>query len=263
MGATMPAWTHDVSEKAYPVVPIAVLARGQTPVPRGEHGRRVEPRVFATIPVEIFYGRERRRLSTHDVSFKGLFIKTTERVPECTLLRLEIPRISGPALVLHGTVIRRQADAGTASSMVPGLGIKLFGLGQAERAEWEALVAGLREATAGTAEGECADPQVRLQLRLRTPEELASLVHQILDQRAVLLACPVSYRAGTRLVLELLHPVTGQPHSLPAIAEHVAARRGAFIITPRIALDHRAAEALRRFLDPSTMASVAVMWIRD
>jgi hypothetical protein len=104
---------------------------------------RREIRVDARIAVAIVRGRTAVPLETADVSFKGLFVQTTEAAPVRSLLRLRVTlptrEIEAHAMVVH-VVALGDAPEG---SRGPGLGLQFWGLAGPDRNAWDSFVGDL------------------------------------------------------------------------------------------------------------------------
>ncbi len=98
---------------------------------------RREARVDARVVVEIQRGRSTVMVETSDVSFRGLFLRTTEALPLRSLVRLRIAlpshRLEAHAMVVHVV----EGD---------GVGLQFWGLSGQDRKAWDDFVRGLVQA---------------------------------------------------------------------------------------------------------------------
>lgn len=107
---------------------------GTSDGPMTTENLRREARVAAKVMVEIQRKRSTTMVETADVSFKGLFVRTTEPLPLRSLVRL---RIGLPSRLLeaHAMVVH-VVEGG-------GVGLQFWGLSGHDRAAWDDFVRGL------------------------------------------------------------------------------------------------------------------------
>jgi hypothetical protein len=97
---------------------------------------RREARVEAKVVVEIQRKRSTTMVETADVSFKGLFVRTTDPLPLRSLVRLRIG-LPSKTLEAHAMVVHVvEADEA-------GAGLQFWGLSGHDRATWDEFVRGL------------------------------------------------------------------------------------------------------------------------
>jgi hypothetical protein len=101
---------------------------------------RREIRVDTKITVALVRGRRVVPLETADVSYKGLFLCTTEATQARSLLRLRVTlpsrEIEVHAMVVH---IVTPGDPGE-GSRGPGIGLQFWGLAGPDRNAWDVFV---------------------------------------------------------------------------------------------------------------------------
>lgn len=112
---------------------------------------RRETRVDMRVPVVVYRGRSAMPLETADVSFKGLFVRTTEPPALRSLVRLKVAIIGrefeAHAMAVH--VVKAGASGeGSANDAahVPGVGLQFWGLSGPDRTAWDDFVSGLVQA---------------------------------------------------------------------------------------------------------------------
>ena len=117
---------------------------GKLSVMTTENLRR-EARVDVRVPVVIYRGKSPVSLDTSDVSFKGLFVRTTDPPPLRSLVRLKVAlfdrEFEAHAMAVH--VVGPGDAASSAEQHVPGVGLQFWGLSGPNRTAWDDFVRGL------------------------------------------------------------------------------------------------------------------------
>lgn len=111
---------------------------------------RREARVDAKIKVVVVRGRRQLTLETSDVSFKGLFLKTSEPPPIRSLMRLRVSlplrEIEAHAMAVHVATEEDLNEAAAeggpsiATTRGPGVGVQFWGLAGPDRVAWDDFV---------------------------------------------------------------------------------------------------------------------------
>ena len=113
---------------------------------------RREARVDVRVPVVVYRGRTAFPLETSDVSFKGLFVRTTDPPPLRSLVRLKVAlfdrEFEAHAMAVHVVVASDVPDAERAAGEgherhEPGVGLQFWGLSGPNRTAWDDFVRGL------------------------------------------------------------------------------------------------------------------------
>lgn len=103
---------------------------------------RREARVDVRVPVVIYRGKSPVALETSDVSFKGLFVRTTEPPALRALVRLKVAlydrEFEAHAMAVHVVTIGEGPDG-----REPGVGLQFWGLAGPDRTAWDDFVRGL------------------------------------------------------------------------------------------------------------------------
>jgi hypothetical protein len=101
-----------------------------------KENRRRDARMEACIPVEVVRGRAARVHETLDVSFRGLFLRTTDPPALRSLVRLRVAlpsrTIEAHAMAVH--LVDRAAEHAC------GVGLQLWGLAGEGRHAWDAFI---------------------------------------------------------------------------------------------------------------------------
>ena len=106
--------------------------------------RRNELRFVVALPVTLLSRRRRVELVTWDVSFRGLYVETTDPEPPRRLVRLSVVRPTGAPVVFHGMVVN-VVEPRAGERRPHGMGIELFAVDPQTRGEWWELVRFVRD----------------------------------------------------------------------------------------------------------------------
>ncbi|MCK6545906.1 hypothetical protein L6R52_08560 [Myxococcota bacterium] len=222
--------------------------------------------------VAVVRGTEEEWFFTHNVSHRGLFIRTPRppKLHEVFKVRVVLPT-GGSVLELHATAMFVKTPAERPDN--PGVGVQFFGFGGVDAARWRQFVREIRRDHPATLEpsamldlcpevqGEAhtrlaADHGTKIRLRVRSPAELSALYRTNLSKGAVLLPTEAELAVGTPLELVLVHPTSGATMSLTGTVRENVVRgsfRGVLLaltkLTPR-----RAAELLELVGDRSLLS---------
>lgn len=106
---------------------------------------RREARVDVRVPVVVYRGRSPVSLETSDVSFKGLFVRTTDPPPLRSLVRLKVAlfdrEFEAHAMAVH--VVAANDVGAERDHHEPGVGLQFWGLSGPDRTAWDDFVRGL------------------------------------------------------------------------------------------------------------------------
>lgn len=106
---------------------------------------RREARVDVRVPVVVYRGKSPVALETSDVSFKGLFVRTTDPPPLRSLVRLKVAlfdrEFEAHAMAVHVVAVNEERDDG--EHYEPGVGLQFWGLSGPDRTAWDDFVRGL------------------------------------------------------------------------------------------------------------------------
>lgn len=192
------------------------MLRRLTPAP----ARRRDKRFRAALPVLLHAGKKVEECTTIDIGHGGVFVSTTVELPLRQLVRVEL-LLPPHALAFStmGKLVHRVPVGSTART--PGVGVQFYGLGGAERANWDGFVAYARKHYPETHQQEAnlchatvVDPLHRRSERhvrtLRaTPERLPDLValyRQAVDHQHMFLLTPTLAYVGDEVGLQVVHP---------------------------------------------------------
>ena len=106
---------------------------------------RREARVDVRVPVVVYRGKSPVSLETSDVSFKGLFVRTTDPPPLRSLVRLKVAlfdrEFEAHAMAVHVVAANEVRPEGDHHE--PGVGLQFWGLSGPDRTAWDDFVRGL------------------------------------------------------------------------------------------------------------------------
>jgi PilZ domain-containing protein len=106
---------------------------------------RREARVDVRVPVVVYRGRSPVALETSDVSFKGLFVRTTDPPALRSLVRLKVAlfdrEFEAHAMAVHVVGANDTQEGGEVHE--PGVGLQFWGLSGPDRTAWDDFVRGL------------------------------------------------------------------------------------------------------------------------
>ena len=97
---------------------------------------RRDARIEADVPVEVVRGRETRACETLDVSFRGLFLKTTDPPALRSLVRL---RVALPSRTIEAHAMAVHVVDGAAGHPC-GVGLQFWGFAGDARHAWDAFI---------------------------------------------------------------------------------------------------------------------------
>jgi hypothetical protein len=107
---------------------------------------RREARVDVRVPVVVYRGKTSVALETSDVSFKGLFVRTTEPPALRSLVRLKVAladrEFEAHAMAVHVVAAGQGGGSqdGTHEAHDPGVGLQFWGLSGPDRTAWDDFV---------------------------------------------------------------------------------------------------------------------------
>lgn len=194
--------------------------------------QRSDERFPCEIPVELVSNRERVRLITTDVSYRGVFLRTDAPPRLRQLLRLELTLPEGKVLKVHGMPVHLvgpgEGDRGS------GVGVQFYAVDADTSATWGRFVdqvqrrarslrrASVREAPSaevshvgpvGTA---ARQPEAELDLEVPSYSELLRLARTDVLSGAMRIATDAPLAAGARLRIHVHHPVHAGSFALDA-----------------------------------------------
>jgi len=128
---------------------------------------RREARVDVCVPVVVYRGKNAVALETSDVSFKGLFVRTTDPPPLRSLVRLKVAlgdrEFEAHAMAVHvvspSSPTDRANDAADGEHREPGVGLQFWGLSGPNRTAWDDFVRGLVHARRAVAKKSSQETQ--------------------------------------------------------------------------------------------------------
>ena len=204
--------------------------------------RRRDKRYPARLAIRTRVAGRLKDLVSADVSFRGLFVATSEPFPLRQLIRIEtILPPSAVRFATHGMVVRVVAP-GEPSEHGPGFGIQFYGMGD-ERRLWEAYLQYVQknalalpdrrdsrpppageQPVARTAKGSGVQDSRRfqrfpvvLEVRPRDLEDLYRLFTRDVSVGGMFLSTSREIEVGSEVRLDVRHPHNGSIFQLTAI----------------------------------------------
>jgi hypothetical protein len=120
--------------------------------PSTSESLRREARVEIRVPVTVYRGKKLISLETSDVSFKGLFVCTTDPPPLRSLVRLRVSlwdrEFDAHAMAVH-VVLPAPEGTEPGPHHEPGVGLQFWGLSGQDRSAWDDFVRSLVHARRG------------------------------------------------------------------------------------------------------------------
>lgn len=106
--------------------------------------KRMDERFACEVTVDLVWNRQRSRLRTVDVGYRGLFLRTDTPPNLRQLLRLEVPLPDGEVLVIHGMAVH-VLQIGDPSPNGPGVGVQFYAVDKDCASRWGRFVDGVRK----------------------------------------------------------------------------------------------------------------------
>jgi hypothetical protein len=106
---------------------------------------RREARVDVRVPVMVYRGKSPVALETSDVSFKGLFVRTTDPPALRALVRLKVA-LFDREFEAHAMAVHVVRPGEGPENHDPGVGLQFWGLSGPDRTAWDDFVRGLVQA---------------------------------------------------------------------------------------------------------------------
>ncbi len=224
---------------------------------------RHEPRYRLQIPVTLMLGKQALSLTTEDISFSGLFLRTDELLPVRGLIRFQVPiEGRGEPLSLTGMVVHVVAPDG-GSGRVPGVGVRLYGIGGTVMREWVDFAKALRARYPNSEQRPVrVAPQpedvemvrrreqrfaATLEVRLSTVEELHVVYTRDISRGGMFIATELPLSMGDAVFVELVHPETDQVFGMACVVRR-ATREGVGVEFEHLSDGQR--QSLAEFIEP-------------
>jgi hypothetical protein len=182
--------------------------------------KRSEPRFRFELAVTLTAGRRSWRLSTHDVSYRGMFVALADPPRPRELVRVDAVLPDESSVTLQG-MISFVTLKGDEFGRPQGAGIQFFGSGGAEHQQWEAFVRKVWDEQhrhkAKPRKPE-AHFSVVLRLRAKTMADLEEVIVAILAQGGLPVETEHTLAVGQTTTLEIVHPHTGEVLDIGCVA---------------------------------------------
>jgi Tfp pilus assembly protein PilZ len=199
------------------------------------HHRR-DTRYSIRFPARVSHGKRTLSLLTEDVSYGGVFLCTDSPLPLLQLVRVQLVLpIGDRALQAHGMTVH-VVQPENAQGRVPGVGVQFYALDQNTRDAWEAFIGRVEttcpkspdQAPLRLPRGFTPEPVRRrferhtavLKVEPTTVEELEEINSRDVATGSMFVPTRLELPIGTRVVVYIAHPATGQPFLFEAKVVH-------------------------------------------
>jgi len=218
----------------------------------GMNDKRSEPRFRFDLEVTLTAGRRSWRLSTHDVSYRGMFVSLDEPPRPRELVRVDATLPDGSRLALQGmiTFVTLQGDE---FGRPRGAGIQFFGSGGQEHQQWEAFVRKVWEEQhrhKPRPRQPSAHFSVVLRLRAKDTAALEEVITSILSG-GMPIETEHSLAEGCTTTLEIVHPHTGEVLDLACAAR----KRGEGLVVEIVDAGSETRKRLSEFVSSGAKAA--------
>ena len=206
--------------------------------------KRRHRRLAVSLPLTITTATGKIDLTTEDVSFSGLFVRTDDPAPLRRLVKLHLtmPDTKEQMEMLAMVVYTVSAEQSKRFSKPPGMGLNLYGLNAQSRLKWREFVARtidlhdqarLQDLT--TLPGRIEPIRRRFPrfeaefvVHVETTQALYDMVTLNISAGGAFLATDEVLAAGTDIKLTIVHPEDGSEFVIKGqVVRHIPAKDGA------------------------------------
>lgn len=211
----------------------------------GRENRR-DPRVNVQLEVYLQTARGEDPYVTKDIAYRGIFVVTPNPFPLRKLVRFRAD-LDGENVQMMGLVAHRvnSMDAEERGTQ-PGMGVSLFSVGHSSRERWRSFVREQYELDPEARRQVEMDEMPRLRVHLSSEEMLRQFIDRDFPSGSIFYRMPELQPVGTRVMLEVIHPSSGEMFELEAsiteTVEEPRHKRGV-----RVAFDELSEASLTRF----------------
>lgn len=170
--------------------------------------RRREARAAARVAVEVAGEGRRERLTTLDVSPRGVFVGTERPWPLHAPLELRLELPDGDPIAARGVVVRTRPPDDGRSGHEAGMGVQFAALSAEDQARWEAFCR--RLATADDRRRFDRRPaRLRVAVQAETAADLEAFWTRNISPGGALFETDAPFEPGMELEMLFTHPDTG------------------------------------------------------
>lgn len=174
------------------------------------------------VPVVLQMPRGTQEHVTANISYRGVFILSTEPLPLRKLVRFHAVLDGEPAMPMLGLVAHRVNRVDAAEQGIePGMGIQLFGSSPDAREAWRQFVRDRYDRDPAARQQVRSRELPRLRLRFNKPEDIANMAQSGFSAGPVHVRSADLHPVGAHLQLDLIHPGTGAMLSVETIVAEV------------------------------------------
>lgn len=210
------------------------------------HERR-DVRYRIRLPVTMFRGPNKFDLTTEDVSFSGLFIRTDSppQLRQLARIQLNLPPQNDPFLGYGMAVHIVDATTGAKQGRAAGCGMQFYGVTGEEKERWDGFIRYVGEHHGDSANetielnvsGERQEPirrrfvrhNVALKIRLKTVDDLFTLYTRDVSHGGMFISTDLELNVGGDMDIDMVHPDSGEVFKLKCVVRHRINRPGEMV----------------------------------
>jgi hypothetical protein len=189
-----------------------------------DNAARIDRRHRVELDAALFWNRQRLDVHTTNISFSGVFLRTSAMPPIQQLIQFHvtIPNREEPLRMLG--VVVRTVPPGPEGCGPSGIGVRFYGFDGEDRLAWIRYVSslgvgddqGVRAAPAAPQMSEGGRFAASLQVRAPTTTELGRLVAVGFARSMAFFHTSARLTVGDAVVIELIHPTSGDVFAISA-----------------------------------------------
>lgn len=200
---------------------------------------RLAIRYRIAMAVEVRQGKTWTTLTSEDVSYGGMFLRTDSppKLHQLVRLRAKLPFELGPFDA--SAVVTRSIEPGGEPHRVPGVGLAFYGLGGAGRDQWDRFILEAAATSPALAETpfraqriefpapptSLVGPVPVLEVTVSTLGDLFVLHSRDGSRAGIFLATLPDFAPGDRVILRVLHPKTESEFWIPCVVKRSVSAR--------------------------------------
>jgi Tfp pilus assembly protein PilZ len=239
---------------------------------------RLDVRYAIRFPAQLSVGKRTLSLLTADVSYGGIYLCTDAPPPlhQLVSVKLVLP-VGDHALNVHGMTVH-VVEPESAKGRVPGIGVQFYALDQAVRDSWDTFIRHVEEHCPKSPDqtplrlprGFTPEPIRRrferhtavLKVEPTTQSELDEIYTRDVLTGSMTIPTRLELPTGTRVVVYVAHPTSGQPFLFEASVVYQASDPPALGLE-LLGIDHRCKEAFLDFVRAGILIGEEVVEASD
>lgn len=194
---------------------------------------RRDPRVNIVRDVKVQTAKGLESFETKNISYRGIFIICEDPLPLRRITRIEM-EVGSKRVAMLGMVAHRINVADAAERRIaPGMGIQIFSVGHQAREDWNNHVSELVDMDPVLVQAVRDHNLPRVKIHLATAEMLQTFTERDIPQGQIYYRTPEPLAENTEIILEILHPVSGQKFNMKGhvskVVDGARRHRGMFL----------------------------------